>query len=162
MPHNNLWGRHDLPILQKKKTEAPRYGVRHVTSVNSGSRGSSINSSRFQALSLSSSPALPSWHWRSCSSWSSRQDAGAAPREVSQEGKEFASLSEVWSHLCFATCLLHFVRACSHFLCNITPFLTLHFNFPSFLFLIPVALDNGQKWSRGSVSFGCIKSFLHS
>lgn len=106
------WSSH----LSEEKTEAPRCGVRHMTSINSGSCGSSISSGLVpgrvpQLLTCPPFLALARLLFLELS-----QDAGAGPREASQGGKEFASLSEVWSHLCFATCPLHFVRACSHFL----------------------------------------------
>lgn len=157
MPHNKLWRRNYLPILQKEKTEAPRCGVRHITSINSGSCGSSINSSLvpgpvpqlltcppFMALAQLLFLELPS----GC--------RGRAKRSVSRKQRICFT---VWSLESLMFCILS--ELVLIFFCNITLFLTLHFHFPSFLFLIPVALDNGQKWSRGSVSFGCIKSFLH-
>ena len=57
----------------------------------------------------------------------------------------------VWSLESFMFCYhLHFTRTCFHFLCN-TPFSQPSISFPSFLSLISVAPDNGQKWQFESL-----------
>ena len=56
-----------------------------------------------------------------------------------------------WSLESFMFCYhLHLTRTCFHFLCS-RPFSQPSIPFPSFLSLIPVAPDNGQKWQFESL-----------
>ena len=144
------------PHFAEEETEALRHGVNHVTSINSRPCGSSEAADQLQPCPWA--PHLPFLARAQLlflelpAGWEDREAGRAEPREATQEGKRFPSLSEVWSHLCFAT-------TC------ISPDLVLTFfvtyPFPNLPSQVSVALDNGQKWPCKSGSFGYIKSFLH-
>lgn len=99
--------------------------------------------------SLSSSPALPAWHWHSWSSWSSHQD-GKAGERVGQGQDKWPKKAKNLLHclkfgvtyLCFAPPCILSELVLIFFVTYL--FLNPHLSFPSFLLLIPKAWDNGD------------------